>query len=422
MRIALLSSALAFAAIHAPAQETRITSNGKFVFIVRGDELLQYSASSLQLLNRVQLPAPLGADRPAAATVGATATATVEIQDAAISPKDVQATLEAGFRWIAENQSEDGRWDADSADAGGAAVHDVGVTGLALLALLGEGNTPKAGPRAGAVEKGLAWLMGQQDPKTGLIGTTSSQTFIYDHAIATLALVEAFGLTEDAKRKPAAQAAINYLERHRNPYQVWRYQPRDGDNDTSVTGWCVMCYRSGLDFGLEVNEQALKLAGVWLDQMTDPETGRTGYARRGSMSSRIAGDHAQRFPQDANEAMTGSGMFARFLLGQKPDEQPILKTQADLIVAKPPRWEAGSIDEYAWYVSTYALFQFGGEPWKAWRRNLESALVPNQVKEGDLAGSWDPIGVWGEEGGRIFATSLHCLSLAASYRYAKLVR
>lgn len=422
MRIAIATFFAALALAPAPAQEVRITSNEHFVFVIRGGELLKYSTSTLELLQRTQLPAPLGEAQPAAEPVVAKATTTVEVLPAKVSPKDVQTAVEAGFRWIAASQAEDGRWDADSADASGAAVHDVGVTGLALLALLGEGNTPKVGPRASAVAKGLAWLMSQQDPETGLVGTTSSQTFIYDHAIATLALVEAYGMTEEAQRKPAAQAAINYLERHRNPYQVWRYQPRDGDNDTSITGWCVMCYRSGLDFGLEVNKQALKIAEVWLDEMTDPETGRTGYTQRGSLSSRIAGDHAQRFPQDANEAMTGSGLFARFLLGQKPDEKPILKAQADLIAAKPPRWGAGSIDEYAWYVSTYALYQFGGEPWKAWRRHLEAALIPNQIKEGDLAGSWDPIGVWGEEGGRVFATSLHCLSLAACYRYAKLVR
>jgi hypothetical protein len=404
-----------------PAQETRITSNERFVFVVRGDELLQFDATTLALVNRTRLPAP-AAQKAETQRAPAIAKATVQAEAKAIPPKAVIQAVERGLQWIASSQAEDGRWDADSANSSGGAVHDVGVTGLALLALLGQGNTPKRGPHAEAVAKGLGWLMGQQDPETGLVGTTSSQTFIYDHAIATFALVEAYGLSQDETRKPAAQAAINYLERHRNPYQVWRYQPRDGDNDTSVTGWCVMCYRAGLDFGLDVNKQALELAKAWLDQMTDPETGRTGYTRRGSMSSRIAGDHATRFPQDANEAMTGSGLFSRFLLGQTPDKAPILATQADLIAQKPPAWEKSRIDEYAWYVSTYALYPFGGTPWKTWRRHLEAALVPNQVEEGDLAGSWDPIGVWGEEGGRVFATSLHCLSLLAVQRYARMVK
>ena len=73
-------------------------------------------------------------------------------------------------------------------------------------------------------------------------------------------MIEAYGLSNYRVLKKNAQLAINYLERHRNPYGVWRYQPRDGDNDTSVTGWCVLAYKSARDFDLEVNQTALQLS------------------------------------------------------------------------------------------------------------------------------------------------------------------
>ena len=91
----------------------------------------------------------------------------------------------------------------------------------------------RTGPYRDNVKRAMAWLRGQQDPKTGLIGTNNSVSFIYNHSIATLAMVEAYGLSGHKSSKKSAQRAIDYLEWHRNPYAVWRYQPRDGDNRLS---------------------------------------------------------------------------------------------------------------------------------------------------------------------------------------------
>ena len=95
------------------------------------------------------------------------------------------------------------------------------------------------------IKKGVKWLKENQDPNTGLFGTPTSHDFIYDHAIAAYAMCEAFGLSNYSLLKDTAQKGIKYLEKHRNPYSVWRYQPRDNDYDTSVTGWCIMAYEAG---------------------------------------------------------------------------------------------------------------------------------------------------------------------------------
>src|SRR5690606_13155010 len=172
-------------------------------------------------------------------------------------------TLERALQWLKDHQDEDGKWDADDfmkhdvegepCDGPGNAVHDVGLTGLALLAFLGDGSTLRSGPYRDVVRKGVKWLREQQDEDTGLFGTANSNEFVYDHAIATLAMVEAYGLSDYKLLRKNAQMGINYLEAHRNPYSVWRYQPRDNANDTSVTGWCVMAYKAAQDFDLDVN-------------------------------------------------------------------------------------------------------------------------------------------------------------------------
>jgi len=358
---------------------------------------------------------------------------------AGLSAKGGKATaraIEDALKWLKDHQDEEGKWDADEfmkhddgskgdvCDGPGNPVHDIGLTGLALLAFLGDGSTLRSGPYQDVIKSGIGWLKDQQDPDSGLFGTNNSNEFIYNHAIATLAMVEAYGLSESKLLKKHAQGGLNYLEWHRNPYMVWRYQPRDGDNDTSVTGWAVMAYKSAQDFKLDVNKQALSLAETWFDQMTYPVSGRTGYTDRGGFSSRRAGDHAVHFPREKGECMTAVSLLCRFFLGHDPKEDKLMGSQADLLTRKLPSWNEkdGSIDHYYWYYATYALYQMGGSHWKTWEKALTDSVVKPQRQDGHYLGSWDPIGAWGEDGGRVYSTALLCLTLEAYYRYSRLVR
>ena len=351
--------------------------------------------------------------------------------------KSTAEAIEAGLEWLKKHQDEDGKWDADefmkhdkegeACKGAGNPVHDVGLTGLALLAFLGDGSTMRSGPYREVIKKAVTWLKDQQQ-ENGLFGMNASHDFIYDHAIATYAMCEAYGLSDYKLLRPYAQNGLNYLESHRNPYMVWRYQPRDNDNDTSVTGWAVMAYKSAADFKLVVNKDAFKLCETWLDQVTDPSNGRHGYTKRGEASSRHPGDHATRFPTDKGEAMTAVGLLCRFFLGQDPKDQkygPAMNAAANLILSKPPKWNEkdGSIDQYYWYYASYALFQMGGRHWTEWSKAMTEAIVKPQRKDGNYKGSWDPeFDVWGEDGGRVFTTAISVLTLEAYYRYTKLIR
>lgn len=342
-----------------------------------------------------------------------------------------------GLAWLAAHQDDDGRWDADGfmkhddpnlepCDGPGNAVHDVGCTALALLAFLGESNTTKSGEYRDQVRRGVNWLRKQQDPDTGLFGTRLSHDYIYDHAIAAYAICEACGLSESKLLRKVAQRGLNYLESHRNPYGVWRYQPRDQSNDISVTGWAIMAYKSGKFFGLQVNDGALKSCEVFLDQVSDG-SGRHGYCRAGEGSSRKPGRHGVAFPSDQTHALTAVGLFSRFFLGQDPGEQPIMQASAKLLNSLPPVWDeqSGRIDHYSWYYATYALFQMGGAEWRRWQKAIQRTVPENQHREDaqrNLFGSWDPVGAWGEDGGRVYSTAILTLTMQANYRYTPLVR
>jgi hypothetical protein len=249
--------------------------------------------------------------------------------------------------------------------------------------------------------------------------------YVYDHAIAAYAMCEAYGLSGYSLLREPAQKGLDHLAAHRNPYGVWRYQPRDGDGDTSITGWCVMALAAGKHFGLAVDATALQTTAVWLDTVTDA-SGRHGYTAAGQRSSRKPGDHGSRFPADRTEAMTAVGLFARFFLGQDPAKTPAMPKAADLLLLQPPAWDeaGGRVDHYAWYYASYALFQMGGKRWTAWQKQLEPTLLKRQhrdPKDGNRFGSWDPDCAWGEDGGRVYSTAILALCLQANYRYSRLL-
>ncbi|MEM7516486.1 MAG: prenyltransferase/squalene oxidase repeat-containing protein [Planctomycetota bacterium] len=344
------------------------------------------------------------------------------------------AERDAALRWLVAHQSPEGYWDADGftdhcghigngvCDGTGEAKNDVGATGLALLALLGGGNTTRGGAHKDAVVRCVKWLCDRQDPDTGLIADPLGKSFVYDQAIATLALCETYYISKSPLLRIRAQRAINWVSRARNPYGAWRYDvPPTGGNDTSVTGWMVMALKSAEDSGLQIDTEAYHGARTWFDEVTDPATARTGYDSIGSASARIDGlnDH---YPTDG-EAMTAVSLLCRILMGEDPKENDLLERQADLLLHTLPEWDPDGFgcDMYYWYYGSYAMFQMGGVHWRRWSKALKTAAVDTQRTDGDRAGSWDPIGPWGWSGGRVYSTALMALCLEAYYRKARVL-
>ena len=338
-----------------------------------------------------------------------------------------------GLSWLAAHQSPDGSWDGDGftahcgeigtepCDGAGSPRHDVGLTALALLAFLGDGHTTVGGSHREVVGRGFAWLTRRADPDTGVVGQAVTKEHLYDHALAALAFAELFALTRSPLVRPAAQRAIDACQAARNPYSAWRYELRpNGENDTSVTGWMVFALAAARDAGLRVDPAALDGALSWLDEVTDPETGRVGYEAKGSLSSRTrANEH---YPREKGEAMTAVGLLCRIFLGQSPAEVPVMDRHAELLLRCLPAWdpEGFGCDMYYWYYGTYAMYQLGGARWRAWEKAMEPSMIRTQRREGDVRGSWDPVGPWGHVGGRVYSTALMTLSMEVYYRYARL--
>jgi len=345
---------------------------------------------------------------------------------AAVAPRAADATVEAvraGVDWLLRHQEEDGHWSAaafdarckDAACAGpGDVKFDVGVTALAASALQGVGDE-KLRP---ATTRALDWLVAQQDRIKGLIRTPGppSTHAHYEHTYATLALVDAAGLDPKGRWKEPAQRAIDYLFRVRNPYRGWRYGARDGDNDTSLTGLVLVVLAGARTAGVDVPADelgdALKGGLAFLDEMTEPTTGRTGYQAKGGFTARSI-DAMARFPAQSSECLSAISLNARVAVGGAGAADARVRKQIALIAALPSKWDeqGATTDFYYWYFATRGLMLTGGDAWTAWRPVVASELVAHQSKQGHAAGSFPPADAWSATGGRVYATALNLLTL-----------
>ncbi len=95
----------------------------------------------------------------------------------------------AALGWLRRHQDSDGGWSCDAFERrcaknlcggkGGSADHSPGVSGLALLAFLGAGNTMRAGPYREVVKRGVRHLLDLQAPDGCLGPRTSDGHFMY---------------------------------------------------------------------------------------------------------------------------------------------------------------------------------------------------------------------------------------------------
>jgi len=333
----------------------------------------------------------------------------------------------AALKWLARHQSPDGGWSAagfcKTCPGNGDAAFDTGVTSLSLLAYLGAGYSQLSRdeiggiPVADVVRKSIQWLLAHQDPE-GCVGERG-QKYMYNHAIAALALSEAYGMTAAAILKEPAQKAIDFLVASQNPGKGWRYSMKCSDNDTSVTGWAVMALKSAEMSGLSFPPSAFEGALNWLSEATEKDGYyQTGYNARGTGKVFVPGKNEQ-FAH--HPSMSAVAVMSRIFIQKKRDPS---MTSVNLLASDLPAWQPGQVDFYYWYYASLALFQYDGPKgafWAKWNEPMKNAIVPNQrtASHGCENGSWDPAADrWGFEGGRVYAAAINCLTLEVYYRYA----
>lgn len=285
--------------------------------------------------------------------------------------KDVPPAVAKGLAWLAKKQLPDGKWDA--ASDGGKAEDAAGLTGLATLAFLADGQSHRAGEHRDAVEKSLTWLLRNQR-HDGLLGPENANCMA-SHGIATLALLEALILTGDEHLRMPAEAATFFIIHAQNEKGGWGGAVRTPDADLAVTAWQMQALRMAQAWGIRGAGVALKKAADWVATASgEPEL------------VVFCGGIGGRKP-------TGADALAKTL----PGADPQAGTNGASVLTR-------------WYFTSLALSGHDGEAAQAWNAAVWKALLDGQGRDGAEAGSW----------GRVYTTSMGVLTLTTPYRYPRL--
>lgn len=325
--------------------------------------------------------------------------------------------VRAALRWLVTAQERDGRWDAARHGAGisrsasgdqrsstGGRV-DHGVSGLALLALLGAGSTHREGPHAVTVDQGIRFLVARQRADGSLAGDAEFFAALYCHGMATIAIGECLAMTGDPALRPVLEQAVAHTLAAQHPSTGgWRYAPGDR-GDTSQCGWQVMVLATARSAGLGGFEDAEARARRFLGSVSSGPMGGLAAYRPGERPS---------------PAMTAEALYCRLVLGAGAGDP----TTAEALTAVASSLPSAAVaNAYAWYYATLASFHAGGPQWDRWNARLQAAVLPTQRRDGGpLDGSWDPDPVWGAHGGRVYSTALLALTLEVYYRHTPLHR
>lgn len=332
--------------------------------------------------------------------------------------EDSQKAVERALRWLASVQEADGRWWAARFEAGNGLEEtdpkiaerrfagrksDTGVSGLVILALLGNGNSIRSGPYSGNVERGVRWLISRQAPNGSLAGDGTDFEAMYCHGMATLALAEAYAMETDATvramLRPALERALEYSAAAQLSDGGWRYLPNQlGGGDMSMFGWQLMAFRSAQDAGLPMPE---KTRAAMIQFLRERGRGPSGA---------LAGYRANDPP---TPTMTAEALFCKQMLGLKRGN-PGASEAVRYLLQHPPR--LAELNLYYWYYGTLAMFQYGGTEWEQWNNALRDLLISEQVSSGPFVGSWEPRDLYARYGGRLYSTALATLCLEVYYR------
>ena len=333
-----------------------------------------------------------------------------------------EAAVALALKWIVDHQLDDGGWNFNhqlgkgnfrtSPDPGELIDARSGATAIALLPLLGNGQTHKVGKYKKQVQAGLEFLMRRAKKSGRGVSYIEPGGSMYSHGLAAIVFGEAFAMSRDPLLAPYAQGSIWFIEDVQDPVGGgWRYVPRQR-GDTSAVGWQLMALKSAKLSGLDINPRTYQLAEKFLDNVSTPSGAFYGYTDP-PPSGKVSRSY---------RARTAIGLLCRMYMGWDkgaPGMQEGIKWLDDM----GPDIKEGTADMYYNYYATQTIKHYGGREWEQWNVKMRDFLIESQNKEGNAAGSWmvgSPKSHSVGKGGRLYETALACMTLEIYYRYLPL--
>lgn len=359
--------------------------------------------------------------------------------------KKTEAAVERGLDWLARHQDANGGWSGDKftdrcelyyskkcqvgARLGG---WDIGMTGISLLAFYGAGYRPDQGPYKDTVLRAQVYTAARQWPD-GDFGGQEDLIGGYTRPIATIAIAEAYGTTQDPEYLERTRRSVAHIIRIQYDNAGWRYRlGGQAPGDTSVTGWNAWAIATAKKFGVPVDPMGLEGSNALIEMFSSPVTQDEEFYNtdpryffevgRGQEFEHFTGYNAR---ENSRPPMTAIGLIVRIFMGRHRSH-PYCIGAANRLLKSIPEWDGKAIKytagaeypAYYWYYASLAMYQMGGRFWRQWSKPLLTEGIPAMQISGDECehGSWD-CGNLDSIGGRVYTTAMCVLTLETFYRY-----
>ena len=306
-----------------------------------------------------------------------------------ITPQ-VRQSVDRGLRVLASLQNDDGSWGGERYG------RHAGITGIAAMAFMADGNLPGRGPYASNVEKALDFVLAAAGP-SGLIAADTSHGPMYGHGYATLFLAEVYGESDDPRVHEALLKAVRLIVRTQNPEGGWRYHPVPDEADISVTITQVMALRAARNAGISVPRETIDRAIQYVRNCQNSDGGF-----RYMLS-----------PGPSQFARSAAGLATLYYAGVYEGE-PIDRGLAYLTrLGFGITGNAGGHFHYGQYYASQAMFHAGGTHWASYypqirdgAPGLGNGLLLQQQADG----------TWNSAHGAPYGTGMSLLVLMQPYR------
>lgn len=190
-----------------------------------------------------------------------------------------QALVDAGLAYLVAHQNADGSFGGPDSR-----IIRVGLSALATLALLSDGNVEYRGRYHESATRAVRFLMNCATPtgeRRGYFTTEGDTTSrMHGHGYATLALTQAMGMFGTRRRfansagrlKIILQDAISIIIRSQSRAGGWYYDPFDIDHDEgSITVCMLQALRGARNTGFHVPRSTIDRAIEYLHKSQNPD-------------------------------------------------------------------------------------------------------------------------------------------------------
>jgi hypothetical protein len=306
---------------------------------------------------------------------------------------NTQRAIDGSLGYLAGAQHADGSF-------GTGAYHgNVAVTSLAGLAFMAGGNQPGRGRYGDHVTRAVRYIIGTEDrfgPNAGFLHTQRNALHgpMYGHGFATLFLAEVYGMINEPglrnELRTTLGRAVHLIIRSqtRDGQQHdggWRYHPRPGDADLSVTICQIMALRAARNAGIAVPKETRDKCVEYVKRCQDFNSGGfryqtfgggAGFARTaaGVVALNSAGIYLQS-QKDGESVRRGLDYLNRFRPGPGGGGGGAFFQQAELNMHY----------FYGHYYAVQAMWLAGGNYWRQWYPAIRDELLGSRLQDG----SWN---------------------------------